>query len=200
MNQKVGSEQMARGIEREATVETTQMALACPQCEGVVETVRHEDIVRYGDGESAVDLPVILPVRLCRSCGIEFLDHEAEKVKHEALCRHFGVLTPWEIREIRKRHDLSRAAFAELTGLGAASLGRWETGALIQSLANDRYLRLLSAPGGLRTLKGVIQRAHVDMELASRPVGPGQLRFRCLKPNLRTRQEARRFLLVKDAA
>ena len=64
------------------------------------------------------------------------------------------MLTPWEIREIRKKHDLSRAAFAELTGLGAASLGRWETGALIQSLANDRYLRLLAAPGGLSALKG----------------------------------------------
>ena len=57
------------------------MALACPQCEGVAETVRHEDIFRYGDGESAVNLPVILPVRICRACGIEFLDHEAERVQ-----------------------------------------------------------------------------------------------------------------------
>ena len=200
MNKKVGSQQMATGTERQETDEMTEAAAPCPQCEGVVETIRHEDVFRYGEGQSAVNLPVILPVRICRACGIEFLDHEAERVKHEALCRHFGVLTPWEIREIRKKHDLSRAAFAELTGLGAASLGRWETGALIQSLANDRYLRLLAAPGGLSALKGVIQRAHFDTEVASGPVGPGRSRFRCLKPTERIRQEARRFLLVKDAA
>ena len=163
------------------------MALSCPQCEGVVETTRHEDVFRYGDGELAVDLPVTLPVRRCQACGIEFLDHEAERVKHEALCRHFGVLTPWEIREIRKKHGLSRAAFAELTGLGAASLGRWETGALIQSLANDRYLRLLATPGGLDALKAVIQRDHEGMDVAFGLVGRGRSRFRCLRPNERIR-------------
>ena len=199
MNRKVGSEQIVRGTEPEATVEMTEMALACPQCEGVVETVRHEDIFRYGDGESAVNLPVILPVRICRACGIEFLDHEAERVKHEALCRHFGVLTPWEIREIRKRHDLSRAAFAEVTGLGAASLGRWETGALIQSLANDRYLRLLASPGGLDVLKAVIQWVDAGKKVASGPSGSGGSRFRCLELDEQIKQEARQFNLFKDA-
>ena len=191
---------MARGTERQEITETAEMALSCPQCEGVVETITHEDVFRYGDGKSAVDLPVLLPVRRCRACGIEFLDHEAERVKHEALCGHFGVLTPWEIREIRKRHNLSRAAFAELTGLGAASLGRWETGALIQSLANDRYLRLLAAPGGLDALKAVIQRVQTGTEVAFRPLGSGRLRFRCLRPDKRIRQEARGFRLLKDAA
>ena len=174
---------MARGTERKEIVDTADMALSCPQCEGVVETITHEDVFRYGDGKSAVDLPVLLPVRRCRACGIEFLDHEAERVKHEALCRHFGVLTPWEIREIRKRHNLSRAAFAELTGLGAASLGRWETGTLIQSLSNDRYLRLLASPGGLDALKAVSRPDYAGTEVALRPVGPGRSRFRCLRPN-----------------
>ena len=147
---------MARGTGREEAVDMTEVTTACPRCEGVVETIRHEDIFQYGDGESAVDLPVVLPVRRCRACGVEFLDHEAERVKHEALCRHFGVLTPWEIRKIRKKHGLSRVAFGDLTGLGAASLSQWETGALIQSLANDRYLRLLAAPGGMDALRAVI--------------------------------------------
>lgn len=190
---------MARGNERGETVEMTETA-ACPQCEGAVETIKHEDIYRYGDGESGVDLPVILPVRRCRVCGFEFLDHEAERIKQEALCRHFGVLTPWEIREIRKRHHLSRAAFSELTGLGSASLGRWETGTLIQSLANDRYLRLLAAPGGMDALKAVIQRVRVEKEHTPGFLGPNTSRFRCLEPNAEIREEAHRFHLFKDAA
>lgn len=188
---------MDRGNERGEAIDVAEVGLSCPQCDGVVETIRHEDVFRYGDGESAVDIPVMLPVRRCRACGIEFLDHEAERVKHEALCRHFGVLTPWEIREIRKRHGLSRAAFAELTGLGAASLGRWETGALIQSLANDRYLRLLAMSGGLDALKGVIHRVQERTEVA---LGLARSRFRCLELNEQIRQEAHRFHLYKEVA
>ena len=199
MNRNVGSAEMARGSKRGEPVEMTE-TLACPECEGVVETTRQEDVFRYGDGESAVNLPVILPVRRCRACGVEFLDHEAERIKHEALCKHFGVLTPWEIREIRKRHDLSQAAFSELTGLGAASLGRWETGALIQSLGNDRYLRLLAAPGGMDTLKAVIERTRAEKEVEHGFLGRSGSRFRCLEPNEEIREEAHRFHLFRDAA
>ena len=38
---------------------------------------------------------------------------------------------------------MSRADFSRLTGLGEATLNRWENGILIQNAANDRYLRLL---------------------------------------------------------
>lgn len=136
------------------TIERTETS-ACPQCEGVVETISQADVFRYGDGESAVDLPVVLPVRHGRGCGSEFLNHEAERIKHEALCRHFGVLTPWEIRAIGERYDLGLQGFAKLTGLDAATLGRWETGTLIQPIGDDRYLRLLAEANGLEALKAV---------------------------------------------
>ena len=136
------------------TIEGTETT-SCPQCEGIVETISQTDVFRYGDGESAVDLPVVLPVRHCRGCGLEFLDHEAERIKHEALCGHFGVLTPWEIRAIRERYDVGLEGFAKLTGLDAATLGRWETGALIQPIGDDCYLRLLSEANGLDALKAM---------------------------------------------
>ena len=141
-----------RTEEADLTIEETGTA-ACPQCEEVVETISRPEAFRYGVVESAVDLPVVLPVRRCRRCGFEFLDQEAERIKHEALCRHFGVLTPWEIRAIRLRHGLNREEFATLAGLGSATLSRWETGTLIQSLGNDRYLRLLAEAKALDTLK-----------------------------------------------
>ena len=136
------------------TIQQTETA-ACPQCEGVVETISQADVFRYGDGESGGGPPVVLPVRHCRGCGLEFLDHEAERIKHEALCGHFGVLTPWEIRAIRERYEQGLDGFAKLTGLDAATLDRWETGTLIQPIGDDRDLRLLAQANGLGELKVV---------------------------------------------
>ena len=53
---------------------------------------------------------------------------------------------------------MTRSEFAEVTGLGEATLGRWETGALVQNRANDRYLRLMREP---RTMD-ILQRLSVE--------------------------------------
>ena len=122
--------------------------LVCPLCESTsIDTFLHSDVFKYGSGDSAVTLRVEnLPVRRCTSCDLEFIDHEGAQLRHEAVCRHLGVLTPAQVREIREGHGMTRAAFAEATGLGAATLGRWETGAVVQNRANDLYLRLTRFP------------------------------------------------------
>ena len=50
---------------------------------------------------------------------------------------------------------MSRAAFAQLTALGEATLSRWENGVLIQNRAYDRYLRLLRKPWIMKALQFV---------------------------------------------
>ena len=127
----------------------------CPQCDGTVETIPHQHTFRYGSGSSAADIEVTLPVRRCATCDFEFLDEEGHRLKHDALCRHLGVLTPGEILRIRERHGLSRAAFARVTKLGEASLARWETGRVIQTQANDCYLRLLDQPDAIARLRAI---------------------------------------------
>ena len=64
----------------------------------------------------------------------------------KAVCQHLGVLSPVEVRGIRKRYEMNRSEFAQVTGLGEATLNRWENGTLVQNRANDRYLRLLAIP------------------------------------------------------
>lgn len=187
---------MERGEELEDTSETA--TVSCPHCEGVVETIMHKEVFQYGAGKYAVDIDVVLPVRRCASCDIEFLDHAAERVKQEALCRHFGVLTPWEIRDIRRGFGLSRAAFSELTGLGEATLGRWEAGALVQTLANDRYLRLLAAPGGIDRLRVVLR--LTDHDRNGRKPRRAERRFRCLDDTEEIKAKGRMFRLHKEAA
>lgn len=126
----------------------------CPQCGKDSITTRWIlDSFKYGTGDSAVTLQVDLPVRSCHLCDLQFLDHEGESLRHEAVCRHLGILSPAEVLGIRKVYGMTRSAFAEITGLGEATLSRWENGAVIQNLANDRYLRLLSLPGVMASLK-----------------------------------------------
>ena len=135
--------------------EHSQNTLTCFECDSPATTDWRRHTFTYGAGPAAIDLTADIPVRRCRSCGFEFLDHEAETLMHEAVCAHHGVLSPREIRDIRQLYGMSRAAFAEVTGLGEATLNRWENGIKVQTLANDRYLQLLARPENMRRLKSV---------------------------------------------
>ena len=138
--------------------DATSHERTCPLCGGApISTILHSDTFQYGSGDSAATLHVDIPVRHCAECEIEFIDDDGERIRHDAVCRHLGVLTPTEIRQIRKTHQMTRAAFAQVTGIGVATLNRWENGIVVQSLANDRYLRILSAPGTLAKLKNLIE-------------------------------------------
>ena len=71
---------------------------------------------------------------------------------------------------------MTRAAFAEATGLGEASLSRWENGAVIQNKAYDYYLRLLRWPWVMSALQ------HFMVTEPERPeeTSVGGTRFRVL--------------------
>lgn len=130
---------------------------SCPQCEDnrVATSIQDYEYV-YGTGESAVRLKIKIPVHNCLECELQYTDWEAEEIKHNALCQHFGVLNRNQIKQLRERYDLSRSAFAQLTGLGEASLNRWEKGINIQNLAHDRFLRLLNEPSILKKLQRTV--------------------------------------------
>ena len=106
----------------------------------------------YGTGSEAVELSADIPVHKCVHCDVSYTGEEAEVARHEVVCRHLGLLTPAEIRALRKRYDLSRAAFARLTRFGEATLARWESGEVVQNASSDRYLRLLRDPTVLNRL------------------------------------------------
>ena len=165
----------------------------CPQCDGVsVITTWHHDVFDYGSGESAVKLHVDLPVRRCASCDFEFLDHEGHWLRHEAVCRHLGVLSPVEVRGIRKRHGMNRSEFAQVTGLGEATLNRWENGTLVQNRANDRYLRLIAIPEVMNRLTKLLAPDSVS---SPAPVCSGANQFRLLEVSEQHRRAQHGFKL-----
>ena len=182
-----------RSTLRSVSDEGVQDEPTCFECDAPADTKWQEHTFPYGLDDAAVELTVSLPVRICSSCGFEFLDHEAEILKHEAVCAHLGVLSPKEILGIREAYDLSRNEFAQVTGLGEATLNRWENGIKIQTLANDRYLRLLALPLNMQILKRFGSSAQTSSYSANLNAG----KFQALsEPDLaRHRQEQTSFAL-----
>ena len=127
---------------------------ACPLCGGKnVRTTIIDHEFSYGSEEARVNISALLPLRNCASCDFEYFDGEAEQIKHGSICNYLGMLRPENIEKIRKSYDMSRAEFAWATGLGEATIGRWENGTVIQNLANDRYIRLLIHPWIMQHVK-----------------------------------------------
>jgi YgiT-type zinc finger domain-containing protein len=143
----------AEGMESVAPAEAT-VALRCPVCGSEnVQSSMVEETFTYGVGESAVPITVSVPLRTCAKCGYQYTDHEAEDLRHEAVCRHLGVLTPREIISARERARLSRATFAGLARVSEDTLGRWERGALIQDRTTDQLLYLLQFEDNIKRLR-----------------------------------------------
>lgn len=118
--------------------------MACAICGSGNLTCRSEiEKFPYGAGKNPATLQAKIDVFHCEDCQFEFTGPTAEEARHEAVCRHLGVMPPAEVRQVRKRYGLSRAEFASLTRLGEASIGRWESGSHIQNCGYDNYLYLL---------------------------------------------------------
>jgi putative zinc finger/helix-turn-helix YgiT family protein len=151
----------------------------CPDCGArEVKTRIVKERFEYGNGTKAVTLEASIPYRRCEKCNFEYTDYEAEDVRHEAVCRHLGVMTPAEIVSLRRGYGLSRAQFAEVTRIGEASLARWETAELIQNAANDDYLYLLSFPANLKLLRE--RREAASAEHVNDTVQQRRAKFRVL--------------------
>lgn len=133
---------------------TTDYPAGCPSCAHVKVSV--EEIVdnfEYGQGAELMHLSARVPVYTCMNCGFSFTDYIAEELRHSAVCSALAVLNPNQVKEIRERLGLSQADFADISGIGKASLGRWERGALIQNESNDNLLRLLSYPDNIERIR-----------------------------------------------
>lgn len=157
-----GSRRTLQDVGREET--------SCARCGAeMVDTVEQRHTFRYGSGEAAADLTVDLPVRRCAACGFEFLDRDSEAIKLEKICEHLGVLSPSGIRRLRERYGMTQAEFAEVTGLGAATLVRWENGSLNHTRAYDRYMRLLEDPDVMRRLRKLAETGGAPGRFTGRP-------------------------------
>ena len=133
----------------------------CVAC-GAIDTCRRVAVEKfpYLDGEHQVILEARVPVLECASCGTQFTEGDAEEIRHDAVCRYLGRLTPAEVKAVREQYRLSQQEWAARTGFGLASIKRWETGNVIQEKAADRYLRLLGHPDIFERAAELSERGH----------------------------------------
>lgn len=117
----------------------------CPACgQGALVARVIRDEFEYGPEEDRITIVAEgVPVLECPACGETLYGPDAARVRHQAICRTLGLLTPEQIKGVREKLGKKQAEFAALTGIGVATLSRWEQGRLIQTRALDRYLRLL---------------------------------------------------------
>ena len=70
--------------------------------------------------------------------------------------------TPSEIVALRERLGLSQSELAALTGIGKATISRWERGRILPNRAMARYLSLLEYADNVDRLRLEGGRARTD--------------------------------------
>jgi putative transcriptional regulator len=170
----------------------------CPTCDvgHLHPWVATERFPYEDDGKEVMVVAENVPVERCDNpeCGEELSGPEAASIRHMAICRALGLLTPGEIRAIRDRLNLTQAEFARLTRLGEATICRWERGRLLQNPAMDRYLRLIaSSEDNVRFLRRL---QEPSQEIKPAPEASGTNRcFRRVKGDAAERKLAGCFRL-----
>lgn len=116
-----------------------ETCVICGSENAKLQMVHHE--FDYKCGNKLEVLTAYVPVVECGECEEAYFGQGAEEIKHEAVCNFLGRLTPKAIIELRGKLGMSQAQLAAHTGIGTASIKRWETGLVIQGAAMDKQLR-----------------------------------------------------------
>jgi putative zinc finger/helix-turn-helix YgiT family protein len=100
----------------------------------------------------------------CAQCGEVYLDARAmEAVQRAAVDRVRAVhslMTPDEIRDLRRTHGVSQAGLEHLLGTGPKTVVRREKGAVFQCATADRLMRVLLARP---EVAGILSRMHPEI-------------------------------------
>jgi putative zinc finger/helix-turn-helix YgiT family protein len=120
-------------------------------------TVHYVTNIEHDGRTYVVEIPA-LSVPRCANCEAISIDDQADREISAAFRREARLLTPEEIRNGRDRLALTQMQFANLLGVGEATVSRWETGAQIQQRALDRFLRVcLASPAVVEMLRSDFQ-------------------------------------------
>jgi len=108
--------------------------IKCPECgQGQLLTFTRTEEFDFDLGDDTVKVRAEnVPVEKCDKCGEMMSGPAAAKVRHEAVCRAAGLLTPSEIKAIRERFGWSQQHMADLTDLGVATISRWVDGKIVE--------------------------------------------------------------------
>lgn len=94
-----------------------------------IELVDFEVLIPSVDGSKIVDrVPIKIPVTRDPETGELLLTPEAHEKIEQTQGRHMGLISPAELRAIRRRLGLTQRELGNLIQVGEKSYTRWETG------------------------------------------------------------------------
>jgi HTH-type transcriptional regulator/antitoxin MqsA len=117
----------------------------CPVCGEPMQQISEQREVRIGKRLARVQDRCFR----CSACGEDLyapgqLDATLRRAS-DAIRREEGLLTPREVRAIRRKFGLTQAGLEQLLGVGPKTVVRWEKGTVFQNRATDSLLRVLNA-------------------------------------------------------
>lgn len=131
----------------------------CGQHRMALATVPYSTTVEHDGRSYRIEIPA-LTVPRCGHCGAIRVDDAVDQQISAAFRQEAKLLTPEAIRQGRENIGLTQKQFANLLGVGEATVSRWETGAQIQQRAMDRFLRLcFASPEAVELLRRDFQRS-----------------------------------------
>ena len=119
----------------------------------VIETIDYTVAIDHDGRKYFVSIPN-LSVPKCSNCGSISIDDEADSQIEAAFRQEAKLLTPRAIRAGREAEGLTQQAFADLLGVAASTLSRWETGAQVQQRVMNDYLQAFFELPALRQYLG----------------------------------------------
>jgi putative zinc finger/helix-turn-helix YgiT family protein len=115
----------------------------CSRCREravVIATIPYEIQVDYDGRKYQVKIPEFSVPR-CAKCGNISHDHEASEQISRAFRKQAGLLDSQAIRHHREELGIPQEELADMLGVTAAEVARWERGEQIQQRVADRFLR-----------------------------------------------------------
>ena len=116
----------------------------CTTCETEASVVRELREVTIGRRTVAVEEEFFR----CVACGEEFFLPEqmdrSQRLAVDKIREQDGLLTPEEIKTIRRKYDVTQAELEIVLGVGPKTVVRWERGTVCQGRAVDTLLRTLN--------------------------------------------------------
>ncbi len=101
------------------------------------------DIYLPATAATPAKLVETIEVEVYENFGEEFLTAESSELIERTRAHHMGFLHGKDIRDLRKRLNLTQYSFAKLLDCGEKSIPRWESGRGLPSGIVNKLMRLL---------------------------------------------------------
>jgi putative zinc finger/helix-turn-helix YgiT family protein len=138
--------------------------IRCPICDkGTLVSRQGEFVTEVKCGTAKKELRVgNISWDECDACGEKIFDDVAMRQISDARYEAIGLLTPSELKEIRKKLGYTQEQVAAFLGIGNKTYCRWENGTSIQTKSMDTLIRCATRDKLSELQKGERVRQAVD--------------------------------------